>query len=172
MDKQAILKQIGSIGRAAKALTGKVQETAIACAIHAVRHGDVTLADQLVDALGKGMRRASLRAWFERHTPMYLPKGKDKFAFDSVRGKDMASLTDDELTEALAAHPWEEAKPEEPVVSVIDVEAAFDKFIQRLNKQVAEAGVTVKHRELLELLGETSAKYHAELVLNQRTSAE
>lgn len=167
MDKATILKNIGAIGKASKALTGKVQETAVACAIHAVRHGDVTLADQLVEALGKGMRRASLRAWFERHAPMYLPKGKDKFAFDGERAKAMKALTDDELTETLMALPWEEAKPEEPVVSVYDVEEAFDKFMGRINKMLNDANITIKNRELLEQLGQTAAVYHAEKVLSE-----
>lgn len=172
MDKTTILKNIGAIGKAAKALTGKVQETAVACAIHAVRHGDVTLADQLVDALGKGMRRASLRAWFERQGPMYLPKGKDKFAFDGERAKALRDLSDEELTESLMAVPWEEAKPEEPVVSVYDVEEAFDKFMNRVNKLVNDANITVKNRELLEQLGQTAAIYHAEKVLSTTKVAE
>lgn len=165
MDKTQILKNIGAIGRAAKALTGKVQETAVACAIHAVRHGDVTLADQLVEALGKGMRRASLRAWFERNGPFILPKGKTTFAFDSDRAKELRKQSDEDLTESLMALPWEEAKPEEPVVSVFDVEQAFDKFLKRLEKQVSEAEITVKNRELLELVGQQVARYHAEKVL-------
>lgn len=165
MDKTQILKNIGTIAKAAKSLTGKIQETAVACVIHAVRHGDVTLADQLVEALGKGMRRASLRAWFERNGPIVLPRGKDKFAFDGERAKAMRKESDEELTERLMALPWEEAKPEEPVVSVFDVEEAFDKFLKRLEKQVKEVDLTVKNRELLELVGQQVARYHAEKVL-------
>ena len=166
MSRESILKQIGSIGKASKKLTLDLQTCATDCAIHAVQHGDVTLADQLVDALGKGLRRASLRAWFERHTPMYLPKGKDKFGFDSERAKDMRAIPEAEVREALMALPWEEAKPEEPIVSVFDVSEAVDKFIKRLEKQVAEANVTIKNRKLLEEIAHAASVYHAERVLS------
>lgn len=162
MDKAVILKNIGSIGKAATKLTKQVQETAVACAIHAVRHGDVTLADQLVDALGKGLRRASLRAWFEKNASMYIPKGKQVFALDKDRAKALRSETDEALTEKLMSLPWEEAKPEAPIVSVLDVSSAADKFLERIQKQANEAGMEVRNRALLDVLVAASAKWHAE----------
>jgi hypothetical protein len=171
MSKDLILKKIGAIGKGAKKLTADIQACAVDCAVHAVQHGDVTLADQLVEALGKGMRRASLRAWFERHAPMYLPKGKDKFAFDSDRAKTMRKIAEPDLRESLMALPWEEAKPEEPVVSVFDVSEAVDKFIKRLEKQVAEANVTIKNRKLLEEIAHAASVYHAEQVLSPKVEA-
>lgn len=168
MDKTIILKNIGAIGRAATKLTKQVQETAVACAIHAVRHGDVTLADQLVEALGKGMRRASLRAWFEKHTCLYIPKGKTVFALDKDRAKSMRAETDESLNEKLMALPWEEAKAEAPVVSVLDVSAAADKFLERLQKQANEAGMEVRNRALLDVLVAATAKFHADEVMKER----
>lgn len=166
MDKALILKSIGTIGKAAKKLTTQVQETAVACAQHAIAHGDVTLADQLVEALGKGMRRASLRAWFERNTPMYIPQGKQVFAFDKERAKEMRKVSEADMAESLMSLPWEEAKPEAPVVSVLNIEEAFDKFMNRLAKQVKEADITVKNAELLTVLNRAAAKWHAEQVLS------
>lgn len=165
MDKALILKNIGAIGKAATKLTKQVQETATQCAIHAVRHGDVTLADQLVDALGKGMRRASLRAWFEKHTCVYIPKGKQTFALDKERAKALRGETDEALTEKFMSLPWEEAKPEAPVVSVLDVSAAADKFLERIQKQANEAGMEVRNRALLDILVAATAKFHAEETL-------
>lgn len=167
MDKNSILKTIGSIGRASVKLTEQVQSCAVDCAIHAVKHGDVTLADQLVDALGKAMRRASLRAWFERNTPMYLPKGKDKFAFDADRAKELRAIPEPELRETLNTFKWEEAKAEEPVVSVIDIEQSFDRFMKRIESQIKDAAITVRNRALLEQLASAAASYHAEKVLSE-----
>lgn len=159
-DKAKIVANIENIKKAAVRLTAAVQKTAVQCAIHAVRHGDVTLADELVEAIGKGLRRASLRAWFETQTCMYIPKSKDKFAYDSERAKALRAQTDVELTKLFMAVAWEEAKPEEKVVSVIDVAESFDKFMARLDKMVKEAGVEVKHAELLSQLKTLSASYH------------
>ena len=167
LSKADILKNIGVIGRASKKLTDQVQDTAISCAVHAVRHGDVTLADQLVDALGKGLRRASLRAWFERQGPFKVQKGKDVFSFNGDKAKTLRDLNDEELVEVLNALRWEEAKAEEPVVSVIDVEESFDKFMNRLMKQVKEADCEVKNAELLQALNQAASKWHAERVLSE-----
>lgn len=161
MDKAQILKNIGAIGKASKALTANIQLTAVGCIEHAVKHGDITLCDQLVEAIGKGMRKASLRAWFETNGPMYLPKGKDKFAFDGERRGEWST----EREEALLATPWEDAKPEEKVVSVLNVEEAFDRFINRLAKQIKEDTVTVENAELLTVVSQAAAKWHAEKVL-------
>jgi hypothetical protein len=169
MDKTIILKRIGAIGKASAKLTKDIQSVAVACALHAVAHGDVTLADQLVDAVGKSLRRASLRAWFEKQAPMYLPKGKDKFAFDALRAEDMRKLSTEELEAKFDALAWEDAKPEAPVISVFDVSDAVDKFMKRMESMVKDANVTVRNKELLEMLGQQVSIYHAEKVLSQRT---
>jgi hypothetical protein len=168
MDKTIILKRIGAIGKASAKLTQDIQSVAVACALHAVAHGDVTLADQLVDAVGKSLRRASLRAWFEKQAPMYLPKGKDKFAFDALRAEDMRKLSTEELEAKFGALAWEDAKPEAPVISVFDVSDAVDKFMKRMESMVKDANVTVRNKELLEILGQQVSIYHAEKVLSQR----
>lgn len=161
MDKTAIVKKISNIAKAAQRVTEAVQEVAVACAVHAVRHGDTTLADRLVEAIGKGMRRNSLRAWFEVNSPMYLPKGKTEFAFDQKRAAEMRELSDEDLVEMLSSIKWEEAKPEEKVVSVLDVGEAFDRFIKRIEKQASEAAVEVKHKDLLDKLRAVTREYHA-----------
>lgn len=164
MDKAQILKNIGSIGKASAKLTKDIQATAVGCIEHAVKHGDVTLADQLVDALGKGMRKASLRAWFETNGPMFIAKGKDKFSFD----KDRRGQWDGFREAELLAKPWEEAKPEEKVVSVFDVSEAFDKFMKRVESMAKDSEVTVRNRELMDMLLQTSAEFHSAKALKAR----
>lgn len=161
MKQAQIVLFIGRIGKAAAKLTADIQLCAVECGMHAIEHGDVTLADRLVDAVGKGVRRASLRAWFECNTPMYLPKGKDKFAFDAERVKAMRADTATHREE-ITARPWEEAKPEEAVISVLDVGEAFDKFIKRLHKSADEPNMTVKGRDLLDTIEAAARDWHAE----------
>ena len=165
MDIKQLMAAIGRIGKAAAKLTKDVQTVAVECALHAVDHGNVTPANELVESLGKGMRRASLRAWFETNTPMFIPKGKDKFGFDGQRAKDMRAEDRAALRERLMALPWEDAKPEEKVVSVFDVSDAFDKFIKRVESMVKDANVSVRNKELLDLLNQQASIYHAERVM-------
>ena len=164
MDKAQILKNIGSIGRASAKLTKDIQTTAVGCIEHAVKHGDVTLADQLVDALGKGMRKASLRAWFETNGPMFIAKGKTTFSFDKVRRGEWNGFREAELL----AKPWEEAKPEPEVVSVFDVSEAFDKFMKRIESVAKDGEVQVRNRELMDMLLQASANYHSDKAMKAR----
>ena len=156
MEKAQVLKNIGSIGRASAKLTKDIQATAVGCVEHAVKHGDVTLADQLVDALGKGLRKASLRAWFEKNAPMFIAKGKDKFSFDPTRKGEW----NQEREDTLLATPWEEAKPEEKIVSIFDVSESFDKFMKRVESMSKDAQVTLRNREMIDFLVHASATYH------------
>ena len=156
MEKAQVLKNIGSIGRASAKLTKDIQTTAVGCVEHAVKHGDVTLADQLVDALGKGLRKASLRAWFEKNAPMFIAKGKDKFSFDPTR----KGTWDQDREDTLLALPWEEAKPEEKIVSIFDVSESFDKFMKRVESMSKDAQVTLRNREMIDFLVHASATYH------------
>jgi hypothetical protein len=156
MEKAQVLKNIGSIGRASAKLTKDIQATAVGCVEHAVKHGDVTLADQLVDAIGKGLRKASLRAWFEKNAPMFIAKGKDKFSFDPTRKGEWNQDRED----TLLALPWEEAKPEEKIVSIFDVSESFDKFMKRVESMSKDAQVTLRNREMIDFLVHASATYH------------
>ena len=156
MEKAQVLKNIGSIGRASAKLTKDIQATAVGCVEHAVKHGDVTLADQLVDAIGKGLRKASLRAWFEKNAPMFIAKGKDKFSFDPTR----KGTWDQDREDTLMALPWEEAKPEEKVISIFDVSESFDKFMKRVESMSKDAQVTLRNREMIDFLVHASATYH------------
>lgn len=165
MDIKQLMAAIGKIAKTAAKLTKDVQTVAVECALHAVDHGNVTPANELVESLGKGMRRASLRAWFETNTPMFIPKGKDKFGFDSERAKAMRAEDRAALRERLMALAWEDAKPEEKTVSVFDVSDAFDKFIKRVEGMVKDANVSVRNRELLDLLNQQASIYHAEQVM-------
>lgn len=172
MDIKQLMAAIGKIGKAAAKLTKDVQAVAVECALHAVDHGNVTPANELVESLGKGMRRASLRAWFETNTPMFIPKGKDKFGFDGQRAKDMKAEDRAAIRERLMALPWEDAKPEEKVVSVFDVSEAFDKFMKRVESMTKDANVTVRNRELLELLNQQVSIYHAEQILRNTKAVD
>jgi hypothetical protein len=165
MDIKQLMQAIGRIGKAAAKLTKDVQAVAVECALHAVDHGNVTPANELVENIGKGMRRASLRAWFEKNTCMFIPKGKDKFGFDSERAKAMKAEDRAALRERLLALPWEDAKPEAPIVSVFDVSEAVDKFMKRMEGMVKDASVSVRNRELLEILNQQVSIYHAQRVM-------
>lgn len=169
MDKNQILKNIGAIGKASAKLTKDVQACAVECVIHAILHGDVTLADQLVDALGKQGRKASLRAWFELNGCMFIAKGKQTFSYDKFHKLGKADTP--ELRERLMAKPWEDAKPEAPAVSVLEISAKFDKFMDALTKQATEAtqaGIPVHGKAFLDYMVAQAREFHAREILSEK----
>lgn len=161
MELKQIKTLITAIARASAKLVKDIQAAATEITVHAVLHGDVTLADDLIEGVGKGVRRASLRAWFELNGPFILGDA-GKFKLDSKRAKEMRKLAEADLRTLLAAKAWEDAAPEPKPVSVLDVSAAFDKFLTRLNKVANEPGVQVRDRALLDLLVNETRVWHAE----------
>lgn len=162
MEIKAIKSLITAIGRSAAKLTKDIQSAATECLMHAVIHGDVTLADNLIDACGKATRRSSLRAWFELNGPFVVLAGKSTFNLDAKLAAKMRTLPEADLRAALAAKLWEDATPEPKIVSVLDVSTAFDKFLDKIQKTANTDGVEVRDRELMEfVIGQVKA-WHAE----------
>jgi hypothetical protein len=165
MDKKLIQARIGRIGKAIATLTKDVQETAVEIVFHALDHGDVTLADELISALGKVARRQSLLAWFEKNGPFVFQRMGKKFALDKERAKAMRKDDVDELRASLMALLWQDALPEPELVSTLDCSDAVDKFLKRLHKQVQEGTMEIRNRDLLDRLEQVTAEWHAHKVL-------
>ena len=51
------------------------------------------------------------------------------------------------------------------MISVFDGSDAFDKFIKRVESMVKDANVSVRNKELLDLLNQQASIYHAERVM-------
>lgn len=64
MDAKAIKAKIASISKRSNTLKSDIDHVARCTLLHAVVHGDVTLADDLTKAMGDGWRLNALRAWF------------------------------------------------------------------------------------------------------------
>jgi hypothetical protein len=172
MDKKQIQARIGKIGRAIATITKDVQETAVEITFHALAHGDVTLADELISALGKVARRQSLLAWFEKNGPFVFQSLGKKFCLDKERAKEMRKANPDELRAKLMALPWQDALPEPELASTLDCSEAVDKFLKRLHKQVQEGTMEIRNRDLLDRLEQVTAEWHARKVLQSIPAAE
>ena len=68
LDTESIKKQIIGIGRAGARLVAAIQTAGLQVVAHAVKHGDITLAQNLVTSV-PGKFRASLVAWLESYGP-------------------------------------------------------------------------------------------------------
>lgn len=55
---------IASINKRGKAFDKDVHIAAVSCLVHADKHGDITLANKLIEALPASQRKNALRDWF------------------------------------------------------------------------------------------------------------
>ena len=116
---------IKSIAKRGKAFDKDVHVAAVSTLVHADKHGDITLAQKLVDALPASQRKNALRDWF-------LAYGK--FSYD-MQNKAFTYKKDavTQLETAINTPFWE-FKPEAAYVPFDAV-----KFIEQAVKRVTKA---------------------------------
>jgi hypothetical protein len=136
-DKTKIAANIKSINTKRATLVALIQTTAVACAFHAHKHGDVTLLNNLCDAVGGGMKSTALKLWAMDFAPIQLStdKATGVFAYDKAK-----SLRDNEseLTKTMAlaaACPWQDYTVDPPVEAYFNVEAALAGIFKKLEKK-------------------------------------
>jgi hypothetical protein len=140
-----INKAISSIkGRGAK-LDGDIHRAGVSVLAHATKHGDTTLADNLVHAMPKGGRKLALVEWILAFGQVAkLDPKADKAAI--AEGRLFKLDRERKYDEAGAiGTPWTEFKPEAAVHTAFDVQAAVQSVLRRM-KSAAETGLSIEHK--------------------------
>lgn len=106
-------------------LQDEIHDVAVAIMLHAYNHADFTRAQQLVDGLGKGVRRAALVEWFTQ-AGLKVSEKEQKF-----NGFNKAKMAD--KWEKCKATPWYNLKPENPFAG-FDLDAEIAKLLKRAQK--------------------------------------
>ncbi len=149
MDRTVILRNIKTINGNRTKLVALIGETALACIEHAHLHGDVTLADKLVDAVGAGMKRESLRIYMCKFGPMNpasAEKQKEGHSFTFAKTKRVEGEALAERMAAAAEEPWHAANTEKKAEDWT-FDAALGSLMKRLTKQCTEQGYTPSAKE-------------------------
>lgn len=145
-----VINMIASVARSGAEFTQAVQDAALQVIAHAVQHGDVTLADRLLASV-RPHQKACLVAFLEANGPFRYQKQTKVFE----KNKSWAGKFDPETT----PH-WEKAKAPPAIVSMYDVDEAFDQFLKTARGRIAKAQST-KNIPLLEALENAQAVYNA-----------
>jgi hypothetical protein len=69
LEAKVIRSRITQVGTLAASVQQEIHVLACSIVGHALQHGDVTLADALLQGVGKGVRHQALVAWFETFGP-------------------------------------------------------------------------------------------------------
>lgn len=132
MDIKQIKTAIATIAKAVTKLSADIQSVAVAIVFHALQHGDVTPATQLVSALGKALRRKALIDWFVVNGPFDFDG--ESFTLNRARAKELRAADQAVLREALLATPWESAKVAKAPVELVDLQVELDRFFAKVAK--------------------------------------
>ena len=147
MNAAEINKAIASIATSGKKLDADIQAAGLSIIHHADAHGDSTLADKLVQALPRGSRKLALVEWMLAFAKLRLldkanPDDASRIAAGSFFAYDKTKRTD---LESAAQKPWYDFKPEAPVLTAFDAQAAVQGVLAKLTKAVA-GGVEIENR--------------------------
>ena len=125
--KEAIIKAITSIMKRGKALDKDIHVAACSTLNHAELHGDITLANRLLEAMPNSARKNALRDWYTAF---------GKFSYD-ITSKAMIydKTKTTELNKAINTPYWE-FKPETAYVPFDAIEA-IQNLIKRAEKAIA-----------------------------------
>lgn len=139
-------KAISSIQNRAKKLDKDIHTVAVSCLHHADQHGDVTLMQNLILAMGKSQRRNALIGWanaFGKFQPD--EKGRN---VEYCRG----NTTD--IEGAIGISPWE-FTPEQ-AFKPFDMQAELKKLLKRATKASEDSRNNVP-KEFFTKIGEALA---------------
>ena len=139
MNAAEINKAIASIANRGKKLDADIQAAGLSIVHHADSHGDSTLADKLVHALPKGSRKLALVEWMLAFGKLRLldkanPDDGVRIATGAFFAYDKTKRTD---LESAAQKPWFDFKPEAPVLTAFDAQAAVQGVLAKLSKAIA-----------------------------------
>lgn len=141
-----VRKQIVSIGNRAKKLDTDIHVVGVSCMAHADKHGDVTLMQELINAMGRSQRKNAMIAW---------ACAFGKFAPDE-KGKNVIfnkTMTTD-IEGAIGSSPWD-FKPEQPF-EAWDMDKALAQFMATASKKAEDGRNKVdpaKLEQLAKLVG-------------------
>ncbi len=135
-DVAKIKASIKSIGETRARLVDKIQITALSVAQHAHLHGDITLLNQLVLAVGAGMKQQALRLWLNDFAPVTPNSDKETNGDAPMSYAKSKRLSDEALTANMAAaalKPWYDYKTEKPAED-FNFSALLHKLLGQLDK--------------------------------------
>lgn len=142
-----------------------IQAAAIACLMHAVKHGDWTkcqsLTNRLANSLSKGIRVTSLVAWFTKYGGLLTADSADTTAvgegFVDWRGAEFIR----ENFEMAKREKWYEAKKAPDPFKGFDLKAGIMALVKQAEKAAKKAGATPDATSMVKIDAATLAALKA-----------
>jgi len=145
MSTKNLSTTIKSIKGARAKLDDQIQECLVSCAFYAMKDGNVTPFNQLLDAVGKSTRIKGLTLWAETcGAPVLIREGQ--FAYNKTAGKALHITNEEEFAayeiEMRMMPKWYDIVPPEKAESIFDapryLEGVYKKLEKEGQKEVAD----------------------------------
>jgi len=165
-EAKALSKRIEAIKTKTTTLSVEIHQCAIDCVVHALKHGDITPAQQLCDAVRGPVRLGALKVWFIKRGPFTLdPKTRAlQYAKKGV-AELKAALEKDEaaFTENLKGEtPWDLKGSEASDAKNFDLKAELTKVFRRAEKAKGKEGSKLYGIKNPKAMAEKIRKYEGE----------
>lgn len=153
MTKDEAFKTCDTIAKQGALQDNRIQRAAVTAVGYSIFHGDITIAQRLIEVFPKGNKLVSLVAFMEEHGNLAWDKsaGTVRHIKDADREVDTTKDIEVLLTEC-ANMQWHEYGPKSTPKSKYDIAEDLAKYLKRMQKKVADSTVEVEHAELLEKL--------------------
>ncbi len=149
MNARQIAAKIRGLSTRTAKISDEVHVVACHVAMHAIVHGDVRLATNLVTSLHRGLSRKDLVRWLSANAPMRWDNKGTCFKFQKKRRDQFDASNPEELLSMLLNGPkWYDTAPSERQLGPVDVKALLAGILKRADR-AKEEGREVKHAELL-----------------------
>lgn len=137
MSPKDLSKTINAIGKASEKFATVVQEALISCAYYAMKDGNTTPYNDLLEAVGDSTRIKGLTAWAELFSPVHIKEGR--FALSKGAAKQIHVTCAEDFAEyesEMRAGPrWDKIVAKEQRESIWDSGKYLERVTKKLNSQ-------------------------------------
>lgn len=135
MNTKVLSSSISRIRGNTESLRTEIHEVLIACAYYAMKDGNVTPFNDLLDAVAGTVRQKGITLWAETFAPCYIKQGK--FAYSKKTGSQISVSSPEDFAPFEAEMrlvKWWTMAPKEKVKSIFDPVSYLDGVIRHLEK--------------------------------------
>lgn len=142
MTAKQLTSKITGLGKRANTFADDVQEVLISCAFYAIKDGNTTPANDLLDAIEGPTRIKGITMWLELYAPVHVKEGRIALSKGAAKQYDVKSEADfTEFEKEMRDSPrWDTIVGKEARVSIWDAGKKIDSLVKQL-KEHGEAGL-------------------------------
>ena len=143
MDKEKLNALINSIASRGKKLDNDIHRAGVNVIYHIDQHGDITIAEKLIESMPKSSRRKALILWLIDNSKLAYSEDEKKYVYDKTKKTN--------LERAIETPFWEYTQEVKPI-SPVDLEKRIESLIKQAEKALADEQAKAKSNVDLEKL--------------------